>query len=590
MSLDELKKNLKRIDDQSGLTLIELMVSMVVFLVVSAGVATTLTAGLRTTMQTRIGTMGKAVAQEQIEEMRSRVFFVPFSANVDVGTISDVDLLDKYYPNLVTQHTTDSEGWEGWYTSNGVDDAYYTKVKPADVQGITRTTITRFIDENGNTVIPQSNPAYDSNVEGSDTPPSELVSMTVRTGWTDARGEQFYDLNTIISATGQTVQGAGDASGEEGCNSTSNNYVDAYGGTFEILTGTADPYTEFIDGNFGEAHAAFSTGCDTQILGSGTGGKITVSGNTSTGADVSATAPPETHRSAGPTNYSQVASWPQWTITSSKVEGEAEDGQNEREGEGEASVGGMTVSIQEVDGWPGGTVSGYQRWDFVNPIVEMVGGIDLIEDDPDHMDDQTEAEIEQEEDGIEGEGEVYYQQINIMPLQAKTDNTPSASQGLIIIKNFNAEVEGKVGSHGHSPNVYYSGDAYLFNSNGTCYSESCGLANYVGPYHFYGTTSSAVTIQSLLSNLINNDSRFRLEKALITEIWSPTKQNLTSAISYSASDDTATFSLDAMLKISAKYGDEVRMETSSPYTVSLINQKGLMKTYLGSMSMSLALG
>jgi len=576
------RRTVKRFRDQSGLTLIELLVSMIVFLVVSAGVASTLTTGLKTTLQTRVATMGKAEAQEQIEEMRARVYYVPYSVNSDTGTTADIDLLDKYYPNLVSQETTDSEGWRGWYTYAG-GDAYYTKVKPADAKGITRTVVTRFVANDGTTIIPQS--SYDSNVEGGDTPPSDLVSMSVTTSWTDAVGANEYELNTVISSTGQTVQGAGDATGEAGCNSTSNNYIDVFGGTFSFGTGVDDPYTQFIDGNFGEGHAAFNTGCDTSITGKATGGKIVINGNTSKGSDVSVTGPPSSERSSGPSNFSQASSWPQWSITGSKVEGEAETDEDEMEGEGEATVGGMSFSPQEIDGWPGSLVSGYKQWDFVNPMVQVTGGVNGGEDDDDHKDDQAEAEIEKEGGTIEGEGEAYYQQVNILPLQAKTASTPSAAQGLIFVRNFNAEVKGHVnGTSGASPTATYSATIGMFNQSK---SSSCSGDACYDLYSISGSTSVANTIQSVI-NL--NSSNYRLQKALFTEMTSATKQQINSAITYTTNGKNLTFNLDAMLKISALVGTEVRMSTSNPYGVTLINQQGLAQVWLGSISMTLSQG
>jgi hypothetical protein len=281
-----------------------------------------------------------------------------------------------------------------------------------------------------------------------------------------------------------------------------------------------------------------------------------------------------------------VSSWPQWSITGSKVEGKAETDEGELEGEGEATVGGMTVSLQEVDGWPGSLNSGYKQWDFLNPMVQVAGGINGGEDDPDHQDDQAEAEIKQEDGKIEGEGEAYYQQINILPMLAKTTSgTPSALQGLIFIRNFSAEVKGHVNGHsGSSPTATYSATIGMFNQSkaANCTGDAC-----YDLYSISGSKDLATTIESVIN--LNSDG-YRLQKALFTEMTSATKQQISKAMTYSSDGKNATFNLDAMLKISSTFGTEVRMSTSKPYAVTLVNQQGLMQVWLGSIAMSLSQG
>ena len=140
----------KRLGNEEGLTLIEIMVSMMIFLVVSAGIAGTLITGLRSTVSARQSTFGKEIAQQRIEEMRSRTYYVQYNANPTIGTKADIDLLDIYYPNLNSSPTTDDQGWTGRYYSGS--DAHYTRTSPPDIHGVVTTVETRFIDHPKNNV------------------------------------------------------------------------------------------------------------------------------------------------------------------------------------------------------------------------------------------------------------------------------------------------------------------------------------------------------------------------------------------------------------------------------------------------------
>ncbi len=197
--------SMRRLTDEGGMTLIEILTSMVVFLVVSSGIAGTMIIGLRTTAEAQLATMGKAVAQEQIEEMKARPFYVPYTEDENDGTTADVDMLDVYYPDADPGRYGYPNGWEGWYTESS-DDAYYTMVSPADDRGMVKTVETRFIDSEGNVIVPDG--TYNSNGLGYDYPPSYLVEVTVTTTWTSRDGEDSFQLVSRVSGTDQTLEDA----------------------------------------------------------------------------------------------------------------------------------------------------------------------------------------------------------------------------------------------------------------------------------------------------------------------------------------------------------------------------------------------
>lgn len=189
---------------EDGMTLIELLTSMIVFLVVSTGIAGAMIVGLRSTSDAQLATMGKDVAQQQIEEIEAKPYFIPYSDDQATGTTADVDFLDVYYPDAMLGTVVDDEGREGWFTETS-GDAYFTLVTPADERGIVTTVETRFVDDQGNVISPPA--TYDSNSYTVDYPPSQLVEITVTTSWQARNGEDSFTLVTRKSASGQTVGG-----------------------------------------------------------------------------------------------------------------------------------------------------------------------------------------------------------------------------------------------------------------------------------------------------------------------------------------------------------------------------------------------
>lgn len=564
---------------EEGLTLIEIMVSMMIFLVVSAGIAGTLMTGLRTTVSARQSTFAKETAQAQIEEMRAKTFYVPYSDDPGIGTKSDFDLLDRYYPDLNTTPTVDDQVWTGQYFSGS--DAHYTRISPPDTHGIVTTVETRFVDSNRIVVVPPS--SYDSNSADNDTPPSKLVDVKVTAAWGDRSGEQSYVLESLISATGQTPPVT-----ESGCEHASNSRVDVKGLILTASTGTADPYTALVNGTLGDAHAAAVYGCESDMEASATGGQMSVvGGSTYTGATVLVTGPPAIEDVVGPLNVGPPGTWPKPTISNSKAKGEIEDkGSGKEVGvEGEANVGTQSLQLEQVSGTPTNDMGseycmgGYKRWDFINPTITVngAGGGDDGED--------IEAEIEQKNGDTTGTAEVGYQQVNILPLQkwpTSTTDNPSAAQGIVFIRDFKAKAEAKANGtpSGASTTMTYSFTLYMFNPNKSgCTYSSTGDTCY-DPY--------SISPSNPLQNVLLSNSNYRLQNELMTEWYSYTTSDITNAMYAAADGTTATITADALVKISAKYGVEINWKTNNPHKdrITLVSQLGLQKTWLGKIDIS----
>lgn len=563
---------LNRLGNEEGLTLIEIMVAMMIFLVVSAGIAGTLMTGLRSTVSARQSTFGKEIAQQRIEEMRSRPYYVQYSADQNVGSQADIDLLDVYYPNLNTSSTTDGQGWAGRYYSGS--DAHYTRISPPDIHGVVTTVETRFVDMNRAVVVPAS--SYDSNSAVKDVPPSNLVDVKITTSWSDRSGENNYALESMISSTGQATSG-----GEVGCAHSSNSMVDVNGILLTASTGTATPYTDIVTGILGDAHVSALYSCGATLATNATGGKMSIVGGTTyTGATVSVTGPPAIQKVVGPLNVTPPASYPIPTISNSKAKAEIEDesGSKEVEAEGEATVETQSLQLGQVSGTPTDTSSGgYKRWDFINPTITVTGA--GTGDDGEDI----EAEIEQENGVTQGKGSIGYKQINILPLQkwpTSTTTNPSAAQGLVFIRDFHAQANAKAkGIPGEATTTMtYSFTLGMFNPNKSgCTSSSTGDNCYDLYY--------SITPETPLQNVLLSNSNDRLKNALMTEWHSYTTSEITNAMTISADGKTANISADALVKITALYGTELKW--SSNNKISVTPQGGLQKVWVGAINVAI---
>lgn len=562
--------SIRSIKSQAGFSLIEILVAMAIFLIVSAGVTSMMIVGVRSTAGARLTTMGKAVAQQQMEDIRGRTFYVPYSNDPDVGTTADVDILDRYFPDTYTDHMTDPWGWESWYTAGG-GDAYYTVVSPADNNGVTLTVETRFVDNGGNTIVPTS--SYNTEASGSDNPPSDLISVKVTATWLSRGTEETYSIDSIISRADSASQGgSADGGGDSGCSMSSLNSIDVTAGTLTIYTGTVEPYTVLVDGSLGKANGTSRYDCNSSQSAFGTGGQLAITnGLTHTGATINVLGPPNDSDSSGPLTVGPTTTWPKIYLGNSRadVNVQSSDDTGTLSMAADAELSGSNVQLSQISEALSGTIANYKRWDFINPSIATTttSGVKAAD-----------ADIVQNNGVSTATGVVKYGQINFLPVQRYTTNAASALQGLIIVRDFQATVisEASEADGSASNSVNYSATIGMFNTTKatTCTGDAC--------YDFYSISQSN-PIQTAI-NL--NSASYKPQKALLTEWYSYTAADISNA-SYAAADgSTAMVSIDALLKISAKYATEVREKTNGTKQLEIISQQGLQKLWLGTFETS----
>ena len=561
---------------EEGLTLIELMVAMMIFLIVSMGIASTMITELKANGSARQSTFGKQAAEQRLEELRARSFYVPYNTDPAVGTTGDIDLLDLYYPNLSTTPTVDGENWTGRYYSGA--DAHYTRISPEDDSGITTTVEARFIDSQGAVVVPPS--SYNTNSTGNDSPPSNLMDVRVTTSWADRSDQTSYSLASLVSSTGAPVS-------EYSCANATQGSVDVTGAVMIADTGTSEPYTAIVNGTHGEAHASEVYPCNSILTASGKGGQMTiVGGSTYTGAVAPVTGPPQAYLSVGPTSVGPPSSYPKPTISSSKAAGEIDDesGVMRVQTEGRANVGTQSLQLtNSVGGTPTGTPSGYKRWDFINPTITATSHATGGDDHEDIEAQLTQQEITPDDVETTGSAEIYFGQINILPLQKYPTSTtayPSAAQGIAFIRDFHASAHATTNGtpDGVEKDITYSFKLFMFNPNHTnCNYLSTGDACYdqidVDKAHPLTT--------SILSN-----ANYRLQNAIFTKFQSYSQTDINNAITVLPDGKTVTIAADTpMVQISARYGQEIRWKTSNN-AITFLTPAGLQEIGVGKIDIS----
>jgi prepilin-type N-terminal cleavage/methylation domain-containing protein len=552
-----------------GFSLVEILVAMAVFLVVSAGVTSMMLVGIRSTADARLTTMGKEAAQQEMEAIRARTFYVPYSSDPDVGSTGDVDVLDRYFPNTNIAASIDSWGWEGWYTESA-GDAYYTVVSPEDTNSVVLTVEARFIDYYGNVITPVV--SYDSNVNGADTPPSDLLAISVTASWLSRGSEERYTVESVFSRVDQLSQGGSDdGGGEAGCSYSSTSSIDVFGGRLTILTGPSEPYSEFLSGELGSADGTASYDCTSSLTANAVGGDLEITGvDVYTGASASVVGPSQDSDSSGPMTVGPTSSWPILFLNNSSASAAVESSDDEGilSSASDSSLEASSVELQQVDGGLSGYMSLYSRWDFVNPVLATATSVDKVAD----------AVIEQENGVSIATGQVAYDEINILPLQAYTAGTPAAPQGLVIVRDFEASAisEASEANGSASNSVNYSASIGMFNLSKapSCSGDSC--------YDFY-----SISPESPIQSVINlSDADYALQNALINDWHSYTGSEISSAV-YAAGDGSMSMiSIDALLKIDVAVAEEIRQKTTGTKRVSIMSQQGALQLWLGSFDIS----
>src|SRR5918994_3994063 len=191
---------------QRGFTLVEVLISLTVFLIVTLGAMPLFVSSLRGSAVSRSYTVGKNIVVEAGERVRGLPYFVGFPTQMSytegVAPFRKVDVLDLYFPDLATGSPT---GYEASVDGADTNDTYVTVCNASEdanpacprtlPAGYSITYMARFVlpeeDSAGSEQYARVDPApyyggdyrWDS-VETHDEPPSPFLEMTIRGEWT----------------------------------------------------------------------------------------------------------------------------------------------------------------------------------------------------------------------------------------------------------------------------------------------------------------------------------------------------------------------------------------------------------------------
>jgi prepilin-type N-terminal cleavage/methylation domain-containing protein len=189
--------------DASGFALVEIIVALSVIGLAAAASTPLLITGIDASVTARMNTQAKNLAQQRIESMRDLQF------HVDRQNGPFIDLLDIYYTDRSTTAVTRTRANEvevGQWVSGGAaapaPSGPFYKIQVAQVPGsalFSQTIYTQFLDYNGSPVAATAFANYNSQTEGLDSPPTNMVGVTVVTSWTRAGSSHSYASYTRIA-------------------------------------------------------------------------------------------------------------------------------------------------------------------------------------------------------------------------------------------------------------------------------------------------------------------------------------------------------------------------------------------------------
>lgn len=176
------------------MTLIEVLASMLIFSVMTIGIVPLLITSMAGAAKSRSMNVGKNIALEAMERVRSLPYFVSFGAES-----SRVDVLDLYFPDLGAGYAS------GRYTTT-CTPASTSKACALELpEGYTLTYETQFVnggaanasgEEQYFTVTPDAGYAW--NVQGSDMPPTRLLRVSVVASWMLGDDPESMRLTSLV--------------------------------------------------------------------------------------------------------------------------------------------------------------------------------------------------------------------------------------------------------------------------------------------------------------------------------------------------------------------------------------------------------
>jgi type II secretory pathway pseudopilin PulG len=186
------------------MTVVEVMVSIVIFSIITLASVPLIGASMRGSARTRTETVGRALASETVEHLRGMQFYVAYSA---LGEKADV--LDLYFPGLTPAYSppTTTTGYSAGEfittcTEGSTVPACASLPSASAAAGSPDYEIqvrVRFVDITNIAVTKTPVAGYAWNASGgADKPPSDLAEVTVNANWTVGGTARNFQLKTYV--------------------------------------------------------------------------------------------------------------------------------------------------------------------------------------------------------------------------------------------------------------------------------------------------------------------------------------------------------------------------------------------------------
>jgi len=182
-----------RFGGDEGFSLVEIMIAMVIFGIVATATTPMLLGGLKAGRTAQLNLQAKALGQERLELMRN----LPFNVAQQNGLYLDV--LDIYHRDLVASGALAAGDTCATRSYEAATSTYVCTITDlgAGHLGFTQVVRTQFLNAERTVIVPIA--SYSSQVAGRDTPPANLLGVTVATSWAQQGAPHTFTVRSHIA-------------------------------------------------------------------------------------------------------------------------------------------------------------------------------------------------------------------------------------------------------------------------------------------------------------------------------------------------------------------------------------------------------
>lgn len=206
--------------NERGLTLIETLVAITIFSIMTLGIVPLLGAAMSGGAATRTESVGRNVASKTLERLRGLDYHVAYSS-----TSRQVDLLDHFFPgrtpafvpSVGTGYDAATQSYVTTCDGSSTSSACRTLPDGAELPDGVLVEVRATFRDPANPAVTAPVPAgYAYNSVGNDSPPSELLEVEVSAVWSVGSSARTFDLTSYFGARAESAAPGGSGGGGGG--------------------------------------------------------------------------------------------------------------------------------------------------------------------------------------------------------------------------------------------------------------------------------------------------------------------------------------------------------------------------------------